>query len=196
MFQPSLHSFIGSAYGADKRQNFLKGAKSATLFTRLREMKYTRGFRQWAQYGEIASRENNRMVIRNGIFILFLTLLPVMAQAQHQHGQEQPAVKSAPVKSSAAPLQPAEGASIKILAPTKGEVVKGDKVPVEFKLTKGKRGHHAHAYVDGELMGMFESAKGTLNGIKPGKHILELRVVASDHQTELAARDTVEFTVK
>ena len=52
------------------------------------------------------------------------------------------------------------------------------------------------AYVDGELMGMFESTKGTLNGVKPGKHVLELRVVASDHQTELDARDTVEFTTK
>jgi hypothetical protein len=37
-------------------------------------------------------------------------------------------------------------------------------------------------------MGMFESAKGTLNGVKPGKHVLELRVVASDHQTELGPR--------
>jgi hypothetical protein len=69
-------------------------------------------------------------------------------------------------------------------------------VPIEYKLTKGKRGHHAHAYVDGELMGMFESAKGTLNGIKPGKHSLELRVVATDHETELDASDKVQFTVK
>jgi hypothetical protein len=119
-----------------------------------------------------------------------------MAQAQHQHSQGHPAVKNAPLKSSAAPLQPAEGASVKILAPTKGQIFKGDKVEIHYQLTKGKRGHHVHAYVDGELMGMFESAKGTLNGIKPGKHVLELRVVASDHQTELAARDTVEFTVK
>jgi hypothetical protein len=74
--------------------------------------------------------------------------------------------------------------------------LKGDKVPIEYKLTKGKRGHHAHAYVDGELMGMFDSEKGTLNGIKPGKHILELRVVAADHVTELDATDKVEFTIK
>jgi Cu/Zn superoxide dismutase len=119
-----------------------------------------------------------------------------VAQAQHQHVQEQPAVKSAPAKSSTNPLQAAEGASVKILAPTKGQIFKGDKVEIYYKLTKGKRGHHVHAYVDGELMGMFQSAKGTLNGVKPGKHVLELRVVASDHQTELAARDTVEFTVK
>jgi hypothetical protein len=99
-------------------------------------------------------------------------------------------------KSSTPELKPAEGASVKILSPTKGQAFKGDKVPIEFKLTKGKRGHHAHAYVDGELMGMFESAKGTLNGVKPGKHILELRVVADDHKTELDATDRVEFTVK
>jgi hypothetical protein len=136
------------------------------------------------------------MAITTGAWILSLTLLPVAAQAQHQHVQEQPAVKSAPAKSSTTPLQPAEGASVKILAPTKGQIFKGDKVEIHYQLTKGKRGHHVHAYVDGELMGMFESAKGTLNGVKPGKHVLELRVVASDHQTELAARDTVEFTVK
>ena len=146
---------------------------------------------------EIRQRENNRMARRTGAWILYLMLLPVAAQAQHQHIQEQPAVKSAPAKSSIAQLKPADGASVKILAPTKGQIFKGgDKVEIHYQLTRGKRGHHVHAYVDGELMGMFESAKGTLNGVKPGKHVLELRVVASDHQTELAARDTVEFTVK
>ena len=136
------------------------------------------------------------MALRTGAWILSLTLLPVAAQAQHKHDQSQPAVKGQPAKSSTAPLQPADGASVKILAPTKGQIFKGDKVEIHYQLIKGKRGHHVHAYIDGELMGMFESAKGTLNGVKPGKHVLELRVVASDHQTELAARDTVEFTVK
>jgi hypothetical protein len=50
--------------------------------------------------------------------------------------------------------------------------------------------------VDGELVGIFESEKGTLNGIKPGKHRLELRVVASAHETELDANDQIEFSVK
>jgi len=93
-------------------------------------------------------------------------------------------------------LKPAEGASIKIVAPKKDQVLKGDSVPLEFKLTKGKRGHHAHAYVDGQLMGMFDNEKGTLNGIKPGKHTLELRVVTSDHNVELDATDKVTFTTK
>jgi hypothetical protein len=124
-------------------------------------------------------------------------LSPIIALAQRDHsmGHDAPTKPSA-AKTTKAALKPAEGASIKIIAPKKDQVFKSDKVPVEFKLTKGKRGHHAHAYVDGELMGMFESAKGTLNGIKPGKHTLELRVVAEDHQTELDASDKVTFTIK
>ena len=127
----------------------------------------------------------------------FILSLPGLVAAQHDHskGSEAPA-KAALAKTSTPALKPAEGAMIKITAPKKDQVFKGDKVPLEFKLTKGKRGHHAHAYVDGELMGMFENVKGTLNGIKPGKHTLELRVVAEDHQTELNATDKVEFIVK
>ncbi len=124
-----------------------------------------------------------------------LTLFtPPLVSAQHDHSKgREPTTKPAPAKTT---LKPAEGASIKIIGPKKDQVFKGDSVPLEFKLTKGKRGHHAHAYVDGELMGMFESEKGTLNGIKPGKHILELRVVAEDHKTELDATDKVTFTIK
>lgn len=85
---------------------------------------------------------------------------------------------------------------MKILSPKQGETFKGDQVPLQFKLVKGKRGHHVHAYVDNELMGMFESEKGTLTGIKPGSHVLQLRVVAEDHQTELDASDDVRFVVK
>jgi hypothetical protein len=45
-------------------------------------------------------------------------------------------------------------------------------------------------------MGMFSSEKGSLNGVKPGNHTLELRVVTADHKTELNATDRVRFTVK
>lgn len=69
-------------------------------------------------------------------------------------------------------------------------------MPLKFTFTKAKRSQHVHAYVDGELMGMFESKEGMLNGIAPGRHILELRVVAAEHQTELDATDRVEFVVK
>jgi hypothetical protein len=127
---------------------------------------------------------------------ILMMVLPAFAQAQHDHSKGQSApTKPVTAKAVKTAPKPAEGASIKIVSPTKGQVLKGDKVPIEFKLIKGKRGHHAHAYVDGELMGMFESEKGVLNGIKPGKHVLELRV-AADHNTELDASDKVEFTVK
>jgi len=132
------------------------------------------------------------------VIAVALTLfMPPLLSAQHDHSKGPQASQKGPAKTLAkTALKPAEGANIKILAPKQDQVFKGDSVPMEFKLTKGKRGHHAHAYVDGELMGMFESEKGTLNGIKPGKHTLELRVVAEDHMTELDATDKVTFTIK
>jgi hypothetical protein len=63
-------------------------------------------------------------------------------------------------------------------------------------VTRGKRGEHVHAYVNGELMGMLKSERGTLTGIAPGRHVLELRVAAADHRTELDATDRVELTVE
>jgi putative copper export protein len=94
------------------------------------------------------------------------------------------------------PLSPADGASVKIVTPKQGQVFSGDRVPVQFRLVKGKKGHHVHAYVDNELMGMFESEKGTLTGIPPGNHVLTLRVVEADHKSELDASDQVDFSVK
>jgi|SRR5215467_1744520 len=130
-------------------------------------------------------------------FLLTGTLAATIPAAgqDKMHGMDMPTKPMEKMPSQPA-LQPADGASVKIVSPKAGEVLKGDKVPLEFKLTKGKRGTHVHAYVDGEMMGMFESEKGTLNGIKPGKHTLELRVVTADHNTELNATDKVSFTTK
>jgi putative copper export protein len=133
----------------------------------------------------------NRIGVESALGLLIfavtglLTMLPPGAHSRHQ--------AAAPV---AGVLQPAEGAGIKILSPRDGEIFHGDQVPIHFKLVAGKRGHHAHAYVDGVLMGMFESEKGTLTGISPGRHALELRVVAENHQTELDAGDRIQFVVK
>ena len=117
-----------------------------------------------------------------------LTVLPPGVHAVHQ--------TSAAPTSGLPPLQPSEGARVKILSPAPDQILVGDRIPLKFSLIKGKRGHHVHAYVDGELVGMFESKQGTLNGVAPGRHTLELRVVAADHRTELAAKDRVEFIVK
>lgn len=126
---------------------------------------------------------------------IFFTAVTGWAQHDHMKGMDMPMTHSEKMPAQST-LKPAEGASIEIVSPKKDQVLKGDSVPLEFKLTKGKRGHHAHAYVDGQLMGMFDNEKGTLNGIKPGKHTLELRVVTSDHNVELDATDKVTFTTK
>lgn len=123
------------------------------------------------------------------------SVAPVMAQEGSMKGMDMPMQHSDKMPPKAA-LKPAQGASVKIISPKADQVFKGDSVPLEFKLTKGKVGEHVHAYVDGELMGMFKSAKGTLTGIKPGHHTLELRVATSDHKTELNATDKVSFTTK
>ena len=131
------------------------------------------------------------------VFTALIISIPVLTLAQEGHGKGMDMPMKHPEKMPPMPaLKPAEGASVKILSPKEGQVFKGDEVPLQFKLVKGKRGSHVHAYVDGELMGMFQSEKGTLTGVKPGKHRLEVRVVAEDHTTELDAIDRVHFVVK
>jgi copper transport protein len=141
-----------------------------------------------------------RIAVESGLGILIfcasglLTTLPPGVHAFHQTP-----LAPAPSKTDSTANKtyaPAQGAAVRILSPRTGEIFTGDRVPLKFTLLNGKRGHHVHAYVDDELMGMFQSNTGTLNGLKPGRHILELRVVAEDHQTELAASDRVEFDVK
>src|ERR1051325_3207372 len=128
------------------------------------------------------------------LFILTLSVATIRAAEHNMAGMDMPV---ATARESADPnSQPAEGASVKIITPKNGQEFKGDQVPLEFKLKKGKRGNHVHAYVDGELMGMFSSEKATLTGIKPGEHTLELRVVTNDHVTELNATDRTSFVVK
>jgi hypothetical protein len=139
-------------------------------------------------------------VIRSAAFVTLMILAATnLSVAQHTHdsmkGKDTP-TKQPQKTSGKSSLKPAEGASVKILSPTKGQTFKGDQVPIQFKLVKGKAGHHVHAYVDNELVGMFEGERGTLNGIKPGAHVLKLRVVAGDHKTELDASDEISFSVK
>jgi putative copper export protein len=121
-----------------------------------------------------------------------LTVLPPGVHAVHQNAPPARQTDGAIEKT----YLPAQGASVKILAPNNGAIVSADRMTLKFTLRTGQRGHHVHAYVDGELMGMFQSKTGTLNGLKPGRHRLELRVVAEDHQSELDAFDRVEFMVK
>jgi len=125
-----------------------------------------------------------------------LTVLPPGVHAVHQTAALAASSPSKTDSNVEKKYLPAQGASVKILSPKTGDVFASDRVPLSFALIAGRVGHHVHAYVDGELMGMFQSKTGALNGLKPGRHALELRVVAEDHQSELDAFDRIEFTVK
>ncbi len=128
---------------------------------------------------------------------IILTGRTALAQDSHDHmkAMVMPMKHSDKMPPKSA-LKPAQGASVKIISPKPGQVINGDSVPLEFQMKKGKVGEHVHAYVDGEMAGMFKSVKGTLTGIKPGQHTLELRVATSDHNTELDATDKVSFRTK
>ena len=106
--------------------------------------------------------------LRGAAFSLAIVLLPTAALPQQgqMKGMDMPAMDRQKTP-AATDLKPAEGASVKIVSPKKGKVIKGDQVPLQFKLVKGRRGSHVHAYVDGELMGMFQSENGTLTGSSP-----------------------------
>ena len=156
-------------------------------------------------------RIGSEAIIGLGVFCVtaILTLLPPGIHSLHQanaSGGNQ--LQAYPDKlnlftwlsyllTSAPKLQPAEGAKITIVSPKKGQVFESDEIPMRYEFVKGKRGNHLHAYIDGKLMGMFsDPSGGTLTGIQPGKHVLELRVTTDDHVTELDAKDKVDFIVK
>ena len=139
-------------------------------------------------------RPTSLYVVLIGIFIF--TPILALAQQGNMHGMMDMPMSHTEKMPPASALKPAQGASVKILSPKPGQVFKGDEITLQFRMVKGQIGSHVHAYVDGQLMGMFESEKGTLTGVKPGRHTLELRVVTADHQTELNATDRVRFVVK
>jgi copper resistance protein D len=156
------------------------------------------------------SRIGTEALLGAAVFFVtaFLTLLPPGIHSLHQSSAAGRSLQAYPERlnllswigyllAPAAKLQPAEGAKVTIFSPTPGEVFHSDEVPLRYVFVKGKRGNHLHAYVDGQLMGMFsDPSSGTLTGIQPGKHILELRVTTEDHLTELDAAAKVNFVVE
>jgi len=198
----TLKTLFSTDYGrvlVVKLALFLGMVSLAALNLLSTKPKLLRATQQHKEEFSAAKKALNRIGAESSLALLIffvtglLTVLPPGVHAVHQAAQASGAVGQ---NQEPAKLQPAEGASVKILSPTPGQIFATDQVPLSFKLTKGKRGDHVHAYIDGELMGMFLSKQGALNGIRPGIHVLELRVVADDHQTELDAQDRVEFVVK
>ncbi|HEY2987811.1 MAG TPA: SCO family protein [Candidatus Binatia bacterium] len=199
---PKVLRSYGQRFGADFRSwAFLTGDKNelseSWRFFGVRVNKRGNGLTDHIGVTSLIDRQGMRRIDYYGDSWTEKEVLKDIAEligahhADGMHGQMRPANGTA----LKADLKPAEGAGVTILTPKPGQVFTGDQIPLHYKFVKGKKGHHLHVYVNGELMGMFEGEKGMLTGIAPGKHLLEVRV-AVDHQTELDAIDRVNFVVK
>lgn len=84
------------------------------------------------------------------------------------------------------PLNSAQAseASVKITKPADNAVLKSsDPVVLEYEITPGPKGDHAHLMVDGKMSGLLKSMKGThdIGKLAPGKHTITLVVMSSSH---------------
>jgi hypothetical protein len=93
---------------------------------------------------------------------------------------------------SPAAERPASSGTVKIVRPTNGEVVKGPNVDVKVALDgatvvaqtstdlKPDEGH-LHLILDDELVSMTSGLTTTIPDVAPGRHLLKVEFVASDH---------------
>jgi hypothetical protein len=96
---------------------------------------------------------------------------------------------------------PANGASVKIIAPEHNVVLDRDSVIVRVETTNwplGETGHHWHLYVNGQEQGMSQGNSPALQArdLQPGENIFEA-VLSNDLHQELNATDqiTVRYEV-
>jgi len=75
-------------------------------------------------------------------------------------------------------------ASIKILSPAdNSELDAGESYPLSYEVLPGTEGDHFHVWVDDEKSKGIHDTKGvyTLPKLKPGKHVITIKVVDKDH---------------
>ena len=88
--------------------------------------------------------------------------------------------------------RPSSPAKIEILSPRNGATVKGPTVHVRVLLTgativPATTTHitptqgHLHVFLDGKIVSMNFSADATIPNVSPGRHLLNVEFVASDH---------------
>jgi hypothetical protein len=112
-----------------------------------------------------------------------------------------------PSSSGGGPMSAMTGAKIAILAPTPGAVVRGNEVPWAIRLsdfriscplagTGNKMGAgHLHVELDGSLINMFCSTRGTVSmqNVKPGMHTLTILAAENDHTDDMHSAHKVTF---
>jgi hypothetical protein len=90
---------------------------------------------------------------------------------------------------------PANGASVKIIAPQNGDVLERDNIIVRVETTNwplGEEGHHWHLYVNGKEQGMSQGNAPALQArdLQPGDNLIEVTLSNELHQ-ELDTVDTI-----
>jgi len=90
---------------------------------------------------------------------------------------------------------PANGASVKIIAPEHNVVLDRDSVIVRVETTNwplGETGHHWHLYVNGQEQGMSQGNSPALQArdLQPGENTLEV-VLSNELHQELNATDKI-----
>jgi hypothetical protein len=104
---------------------------------------------------------------------------------------------SAPTASTASTTptgaRPSTNATLTILSPKDGEVIKGSDVPLQVDLKGGKivqvagsttlvpNEGHLHVYLDDQLISMTSATTTTVPDVQPGTHLLKVEFVANDH---------------
>ena len=109
---------------------------------------------------------------------------------------------------STSAARPESPATITILSPKNGEVVKGTSTQVDLKLEGGKivdasvtkitpTTGHVHVQLDGKIVAMTSGLTQELTGLTPGTHRVRIEFVAADHGPfDPRVFDEIAFTVK
>jgi hypothetical protein len=121
---------------------------------------------------------------------IVVTALVVLASACGSDGAGGPTASGAATGSSGP--RPASTASLRIEEPRQNQVVTGTSTPLVVQLTGAKvvpttstdlqpdRGH-LHVYLDDSLVTMTAAARTELTDLTPGRHLLKVEFVATDH---------------
>ena len=138
--------------------------------------------------------------MRRALVLLFATLL--IAPACGGGGSDDGDAGSTPA------ARPSSPATVSILAPKNGAVVKGSSVELRMSLDGGKivdpsvtkitpTTGHIHVLLDNAVISMDYGLKQTVGDLKPGTHTLRIEFVASDHQPfDPRVFDEIAFTAK
>lgn len=110
--------------------------------------------------------------------------------------------------SSTPATRPSSPATVSILAPKNGAVVKGPNVELRMSLDGGKivdpsvteitpTTGHIHVLLDNKVISMDYGLKQKVGNLTPGTHTLRIEFVASDHQPfDPRVFDEIAFTDK